>query len=319
MNCRLSPRPGGGWGCRHSQPRARDAGRVCSQPSVVGPVDSRGTAGERGSSGGTEHPCPSGPGAPLTYFLLLLLSLRGTNPSSSLVVCSKSCRLRKGKSLLSPPEGAGACPASAPGPVPGTARRLRGGKVGGGSGLPRPESKRRPAPHSPIPAALALKATPVTAAVWPRKGRIRTGSSWGEGAHRQAAGGGGRAGLPPPLGAANAPRAAGAAAAGVRSVPTGGGRGRAAPGTRRCPPAAARLPAVLAASAVAGGRGRALTSGEAMGGAGGERPVRAPRSGRGLPSPGFIRRAKSAEPRPPMRGRAARGGAAPRARCAGRP
>lgn len=198
-SCRLSPRPQGGWGCRHSQPRARDAGRVCRQPSVVGPVDSRGPRGRGAAVEARSSPCPSGLGAPLTYFLLLLLSLRGTNPSSSLVVCSKSCRLRKGKRLLSPPEGAGARPASAPGPAPGTARRLRGGKEGGGSGLPRPESKRRPAPHSPSSAAFASKATPVTAAVWPRKGRIRTGSSWGEGAQRQPAGGGGRARPPPPL------------------------------------------------------------------------------------------------------------------------
>lgn len=82
--------------------------------SVAGPEVSRGAAAQQRRH--EAAPRPSGLGAPLTYFLLLL-SRRGTNPSSRLVVCSKSCRLRKGQRLLGPPgrRGSPAHPASAPG------------------------------------------------------------------------------------------------------------------------------------------------------------------------------------------------------------
>lgn len=119
-------------------------------PSVAGPELSGGAAGQQRGHGAA--PRPSVLGAPLAYFLLLLLlSRRGTNPSSRLVVCSKSCRLRKGQRLLGPPGRRGSpprprartCSRNGPAAPPADGE--------GGSEPPRPESKQRPAPP-PVPA-----------------------------------------------------------------------------------------------------------------------------------------------------------------------
>lgn len=188
----MSPRPG-------EEEEAAGAlglgGRQSSgPPSAVGPAE----CGGRGGSGGTEHPLPL---RPRRCPRLLPPPPPPLSPRDKplLPPCGllKKLSLKEGAETPRPARRRGSPPR--PRTRPGTARRL-GGRNGEEGAPPRPESERRPAPHSPSPAAFVLKATPVTASVWPEKGRIRTGSSWGEGAHGQAAGGAGALALPAPQG-----------------------------------------------------------------------------------------------------------------------
>lgn len=132
----------------------------------------------RGDDGRQKGTAQSPPAQPQRCPRLLALLLTSSSPSSSSPLIAgqtppppcgllKKLSLKEGAETRRPPGRRGRPPRPR---TRSRNRRRRGSVRRAGAAASRPA-------HSPSSAALALKPTPVTAAPWPLKGRIKTGSS----------------------------------------------------------------------------------------------------------------------------------------------